>query len=197
MSMFDLNSVAEKSNSGNADLYIYPGVKRVVIEEWSKGESAQGTPAIKVKLITKAAKDAGKDDASKEFSFYMSEKAQEMSLRKVKHIVTKVTKEENIKPASNADQFVAMLNSLTKGKELRVKFVGREYLNSNGEVKEAAEIGLPDFAEAVIDGAEYPVVSDEDTKLTYDKNNQYDFRKLPADQTPESQVGSASNAPAW
>lgn len=195
MSMFDLNSVEERSNSGKADLYIYPGVRRVIIEEWSKGESSQGTPVIKVKLITTAAKEAG-TEASKEFNFYMTEKAQEMSLRKIKHILTKVTKEANIKSVSSADEFVTMLNNLSKGKEIRIKFSGREDLY-NGEVKEFAQIGLPDFAEAVIDGAEYPAVSDEDTKLTYDKNNQYDFRKLPADQTPESQVGSASNAPAW
>src|SRR5690606_24717846 len=114
MSMFDLNSVEEKnSGSGKADLYIFPGIRRVVIQGWESGESSQGNPLIKVKLITKAALDSGTDSA-RDFFFPLTEKAQEISMRKIKHIVTKVTKEENIKSVSSADEFVAMLNSLTK-----------------------------------------------------------------------------------
>jgi hypothetical protein len=190
--MFNLNEV--KESTGNGSLYIYPGVREVVIKGWAKGESPSGTPFIEVELVTKDAFDAGTENASKKFQFYMSEKAKDQSMVKVKHILTKVTKEANIKPATTADEFVAMLNALSRNKSLRMKFTGEEY-EYNGEVKEAARIGLPTFAEANQVGAKYEPVAEANTKLVYDKNDKYDFKPLTKTATAESEV--ATPATNW
>jgi hypothetical protein len=190
--MFNLSEVKEGGN-GNGSLYIYPGVKEVVIKGWGKGETPSGTPFVEVELVTLEAFKAATENASKKFQFYMSEKAKDQSLAKIKHIMTKVVKEAEIKNASTPQEFVDMLNGLSKNKALRVKFIGEEY-EYNGEVKEAARIGLPTFAEAINTGAEYEPVTE--TKLTYDKNNQYDFKALVKAPTVESEVIAGTKV-AW
>jgi hypothetical protein len=188
--MFDLSNVEENAGGGKR-LYIYPGVLNVTIVGWESGESATGTPFISVELVSNDALEEGTENATKKFQFYMSEKAKDQSLVKVKHIVTKVTKEANMKPATDLAGFAAMLNSITKGKTYRHKFTGEEY-EYNGEVKVAARIGLPKFAEATQPGAEYEAVAEADTELVYDVNNQYDFKKLAKDAT---EVTAATTAP--
>lgn len=188
--MFNLNEV--KENSGNGGAYIYPGVRNVTINGWSAGTSAQGKPFVEVELTTVEAMKEGKENTSKKFQFYMSDSAQERSMQKIKHIVTKVTTADRITNQPDLNSFVSMLNNISKGKSLRIKFTGEEY-EYNGEIKEAARIGLPNFAEAINPGAEYAPVADADTKLVFDKNNQYDFKKLAVDNTPD--VGAAA-APA-
>jgi len=189
--MFNLNEVEENVGGGNG-LYIYPGVRNVTINGWTTGTSPQGKPFVEVELTTVEAMKEGKENASKKFQFYMSDAATEKSLQKIKHIVTKVTKASNITNQPDLNSFVAMLNNISKGKSYRQKFTGEEY-EYNGEIKEGARIGLPPFAEAINPGAEYEAVADADTKLTFDKNNQYDFKKLAVDNTPN--VG-ATAAPA-
>ena len=55
------------------------------------------------------------------------------------------------------------------------------------------------FAEAIQEGSEYPVVTASESKLTFDKNNQYDFKKLPKDADVAPQQGMAVNSagPNW
>lgn len=196
--MFDLSEVKEGGNSGKADLYIYPGIREVVIQKWKKDKTQKGDPKITLDLITVKAKEEGVDATRTFNDFNMFGGSLEYSVRKIKHILTKVVKESEITAKEDLDDFVEMLNDLSRGKSLRMKFVGEEYINANGEVKEVAKIGLPEFAEAIEEGAEYPVVSEADSKLVYDKNNKYDFKKLPADQTPEAEVAtSAKDKPAW
>jgi hypothetical protein len=193
--MFNLNEVKEGGN-GNAGLYIYPGVKEVVVKGWTTGSSASGTPLVEVELVTLEAFNAKTENASKKFSFYLSDKAKDASMSKIKHIVTKVTKEANIKAVSTAQEFVDMLNFLTVNKSLRMKFIGEEY-EYNGEIKSAARIGLPAFAEAINPGAEYEPVEASATKLTFDKTNQYDYKTLVASPTSEDSMMPSNNIPAW
>lgn len=196
MSMFNLSEVEEKT-SGNGNLYIYPGIRDVVITKWTQGKSAnKGTPFIAVNLVTVEGKKAGNVDP-RAFEFYMTEGAMKMSLSKIKHIVTKITTEEKFASKNPADieEMVEHLNDLTRGETLRMKFIGEEYENSNGEVKEAARIGLPEFAEAIQEGAAYPVVTE--TKLTFDKNNPYDFKKLEKDNTKEPTTAETGAKVNW
>lgn len=180
--MFDLSNVQENAG-GNGNLYIYPGVRNVTINGWASGTNQNGKDFIEVELTTVEAMKEGKENASKKFQFYLSDAARDQSLTKIKHIITKVAKEAQMTAQPDTASFVAMLNSISKGKSYRQKFTGEEY-EYNGEIKTAARIGLPSFAEAINEGAEYPVVADADTKLTYDENNKYDFKKLAVDATP-------------
>ncbi len=177
----------EETAGGKTGLYIYPGVLRVVIKGWEKGESSGGTPFIAVNMITKLAEEEN-PDAVKDFKFYMTDASKSTSMKKIKHIMTKVTTNANInKEVANLDEFIALLNSFSANKELRVKFSGKEYINKNDDLKINAEIGLPNFAEATQLGSEYPVVADASTKLTYDENNKYDFKRLKG-QDPDSEA---------
>lgn len=197
MSMFNLKEVTEEVKTGVNETYIYPGIRnKVIIKKWSQGKSDNDkkTPYVSVHLVTEEGKAA--DVQPKEFKFYMSEKAVPMSLVKIKHIVTKVTtsdKFESVEP-NDLEELVDHLNDISQGESLRMKFFGREYTNANQEIKEAAEIGLPDFAEAIQEGAEYPVVTDEDTALTFDKENKMDFQKLSV--SPSSESSAPANV-AW
>lgn len=197
MSMFNLSEVEERS-AGKGNLYIYPGVRDVKIKKWTKGKSAnKGTPFIAVHLVT--VEGDKQNIEPRQFEFYMSEGAMKMSLSKIKHIVTKITTEEKwaSKNPEDIDEMVDHLNDLTRGETYRQKFIGEEYENSNGEVKEAARIGLPEFAEAIQEGAEYPVVPESESKLVFDKDNKYDFKKLEKDNTNESEMENASTGTNW
>lgn len=196
MSMFNLKEVQEETRgNGGSQTYIYPGIRHnVIIAKWAQGKSSLGTPFIAVHLVTKEGKEANVEP--KAFEFYVSPAAMEMSLQKIKHIVTKVTtvKAWESKEPANLEEMIEHLNDISKGESLRMKFTGEEYKNSAGDIKEAARIGLPDFAEAIQEGAEHPPVADEDTKLTFDKNNKYDFKKLETEApTPEDDVEESSS----
>lgn len=200
MSMFNLSEVEEKS-AGNGNLYIYPGIREVVINKWIHGKSTnKGTPFIAVELTTVEGKAAGNVDP-RSFEFYLTDKTMKMTLSKIKHIVTKITTEEKFASKNPADEeeMVEHLNDLTRGETLRIKFTGEERLNAKGEIKDNATIGLPDFAEAIQEGAKYPVVPASESKLTFDKNNQYDFKKLPKDANTVPEQGMAVNSagPNW
>jgi hypothetical protein len=194
--MFDLTQVEENVGGSGKRLYIYPGVMRVVIEKWDNGESAQGTPYVSVTMVSTDAKKDNVENATREFKFYLTEASTKKQMEKILHIVTKVNKKENFRATSNVSDLVNLLNELTKGKELRMKFTGSQYLNQSGEVKDRPEIGLPRFAEAVKEGSDYPVVEDADTKLVYDANNQYDYKKLPADEV-NSDTKPSSSVQDW
>lgn len=195
MSMFNLKEVSEEVKGGSNEKYIYPGIRnKVIIKKWSQGKSSQkGTPFIAVHLVTQEGKESNVEP--KQFEFYVSDAAMEGTLSRIKHIVTKVATEAEFASKSPADmeEMVEHLNDISRGKVLRIKFTGEEYLNGQGEVKEAARIGYPEFAEAVEEGAEHSVVADADTKLVFDKNNQYDFKTLPKDA---STVTANTAAPA-
>lgn len=197
--MFDLKNVEEQSAGGNG-LYIYPGIREVVLSKWTKGTSTQkGTPYIGVKFLTLEAQKTGGVDP-KEFPIYITESSMTLSLARIKHIVTKITTEEAFasKSPADLDEMVDHLNDISRGGKLRIKFTGRMYKNANGEAKEAAELPLSKFAEAIEEGASYPVM--EVTELVYDKNNPKDLKPLEEDSTSEGVIGGpAGPAPsvAW
>lgn len=57
---------------------------------------------------------------------------------------------------------------------MRIKFRGEEYLKQDGSVGIRATIGLPEFAEAIQEDAEYPAVPV--TKMTFSAD--VDIQKL-------------------
>lgn len=187
--LFNFKEVEEKESvGGNSQKYIYPGIRHnVVIKDLKAGVNPNGTPFIEIFLYTKE----GGPDTVKGFKFYTSAGALPKTQEKLKHIATKVATLEQVEGAKTVED----LRDLLKGNSLRLKFIGREYKNSNGELKEAAEIGLAPFAEAIQEEAAYPVVADEDTKLVYDKTNPYDFKKLEEEGTDSPEPVSSEAAP--
>jgi hypothetical protein len=174
--------------------YIRPGVLDVTIKS-VKGETNQnGNPTIvfSMHLVD------GDAEATTDFRFYLSEKAAVTSYKKIRHIFTKVVKDADYL-AATADSVEGLgeaYNTKLAGKSLRIKFRGEEYLKQDGNTGTRAVIGLPEFAEAILDGAEYPVVAD--TKLTF--NAEVDVKKLtkqPDAETSGGFFGSPSNDPGF
>ena len=188
--LFSNKNVTEATSKGNSQQYIYGGVYHKVNIKSVKANTDK-TPCIEIDMFS----EEGGADTSRTFRFYMSERAAKISQSKLMHIATKVVKEADFKAieATDINDYARQLSDLLRGRKLRMKFTAEQYENQNGEVKDRPNIGLPVFAEAIEAGAEYPVVADADTELVYDKNNEYDYKKLPGvTATSEKVLESAS-----
>lgn len=195
--IFSNKGISEEGKSNDAQQYIYGGVyHKVIIKEVLKHTTNSGTECLRMMLYT----EQGGPDTARSFDFYFTPKSAEITKSKLKHIATKVAKEsvfENM-PANNLDEYIENYGKIVTGKTLRIQFNAEQYQNSNGEIKDVARIGLPVFAEATQPGAEYPPIADEDTALTFDKEDPYNYKKL--DISPDNEenltTGSLLDEPA-
>ena len=152
--------------------YIRPGIHEVTIKS-VKGElNANGNPTITFSLHLVD----GDADATTDMRFYLSDKAAESTYKKIRHIFTKVVKDADYlaAKAENIEELGEVYNNKLSGNSLRVKFRGEEYLKQDGSTGVRSVIGYPEFAEAIQEGAEYPVVAV--TKMTF--NPDTDIKKL-------------------
>ena len=150
----------------NKPKYIRPGIHEVTIKS-VKGENNQnGNPVITFSFYLKD----GDAEATTDFRVYLSEKAAIMSYKKIRHIFTKVVKDTDYlsSTASSIEELGEVYNSKLAGKSLRIKFNGEGYVKQDGTTGVRASIGLPEFAEAISDGAEYPAVAE--TKLVFNQD---------------------------
>lgn len=116
-------------------------IQEVTVTGVAMGQSKSGSEQIEVGFIN----EAGEEHTEK-----MSVTAASMkyTMQKLKHMLTKVISEEEANTVTSVDS----INSVLTGKKLRIKFGAREYRNQSGDVVTAAAIGLPSFAEAVVEG---------------------------------------------
>jgi hypothetical protein len=173
MSTFGGREVKEKATK-----YITPGVHEVTILKIEGTTSQSGLPMINISLHLKD----GDSENANTFRIVMQKtngEENEYSLKKLQHIATKVVTLESYLAVtgSNIEEYGQNLNDLLAGNSLRMKFTGEERLKTDGSgTTVISNIGLPDFAEAIQEGSEYPVVVE--TKLVYNPADQYDFKKL-------------------
>lgn len=154
--------------------YIRPGISEVVLAS-VEGNEPEGTGhflELKFRLPN--------SEETTGIRLYMGEKSQDISMSKLKHMATKIVTETALNgvEANDLVSYGAKLNKILSGKKIRMKFIAKEYRNAKGEVKVKPDIPMKYFAEAIIEGAEYPAVSAAQSQLTYDPNNQYDYIKL-------------------
>ena len=150
----------------NKPKYIRPGIHEVTIKS-VKGEVNQnGNPVITFSFYLKD----GDAEATTDFRFYLSEKAAPTSYKKIRHIFTKVVKDADYlsSKANTIEELGEVYNNKLAGNSLRIKFNGEGYLKQDGNTGLRASIGLPEFAEAIQDGAEYPAVAN--TKLVFNED---------------------------
>jgi len=169
-------------------LYITPGIHTVLIGEVTSGSTDNGKDYIEIVFYKKGTQP----DSGRGFRFFMSsEGAIKASGRKITHIGTKLMTREELDAISgeNLTTYAVNLNAAFNGKELRMVFDAEEYMK-NGEKRLAAKLNrLGDFAEATVEGAEYPAISDDDTKLTYTEDNIKRMANIDADMdTPEMPI---------
>lgn len=160
----------------------------VTIVGVESGNSQKGTEFVQLTV-----KKTGDDDKNSTIlKMYFTENAQPISMRKIMNIHSAVAKLDILqnKDFNSTKELAEGLDAMWKNKRFRLKLQGSEYITQNDEgkdiVKTRTEIPLSNFAEAIMEGAEKPVVTDETTKLTFDIKDKWDFRRISAADRPES-----------
>lgn len=175
----------------------YPtfGINDYTIKSIVGGTTPNGADKIDVTIFPKG----GSEDATTSLTVYMSAAAMPKSMLKLKHLSNRIVKEvqfDNAQmQASNHIEMAEELDKLLSGNSVRLKLKGKEYLGTdkegNPKVKVALELPLPDFAEAIQNGAEKPMVTDiKLTALKFDKTNSYDYEVYEG-ATPDAETAGA------
>ena len=176
--LFSTQGVKDESSKG-----IGPGVYEVKIEK-VEGGTSPGSRNPYIEFSFKRP-DAGADVKANRFRLFFTDKIKEDTLRQIKHIMTKVTTEDQVDAIKAADAvaYGTALNALAANKVVRMKFTGEEKVYEGRRVTHPRIPRYPDFCEAVVPGAKYAPVAADATKLEYDpEKNKYDLRKLTAEE---------------
>jgi len=161
-----MNFKFEGVESGDP-LRIGPGVSEVTIIKVEEGTMPYGNniPSLDVTF-----QDSTKATYTEKFSMDTEipegkeESSEDRSLRRIKHIGTKIVTEDIFNGIKNTTQLSAIL----VGQKVRIKFAAREY-EKDGEIKVATQLPNFFFAESI---ATTP------SKLKYDPSNKLDYRKV-------------------
>lgn len=186
--MFDTRGVS--GGQPQTSQYLRPGIhERVVIKHIEGDLNSTNMPYLRIHLY----KEESGPERSTWFQLPYTEKATPKSKEKLVHLSTTVVTraeldecavEPNITPGMSAVEqtgairiaiqaYAANLTNLLSGKVIgRMKFTGEEYLNGQStEPKIRTLIGLPRFAENT-------EVTKEMSRLEFDENNEFDFKRL-------------------
>jgi hypothetical protein len=153
---------AEVQSSKEVKPVIRPGVnENITVGLLTEELTEKGKKVIRVPFTSA-------DGAELVIDMSMEGGAPPYTMRKIKHLMTKVADEDTVNAAANLDA----VNAILKGQTLRIKFTGEEYVSTrDGKVYVKTVLGLPNFAEAM-------TTSKEMSALVYDTNNQYDLKKV-------------------
>lgn len=151
-------SFSSKGMSENLSRYITPGVHLVKIAKIESETSDTGVPKL---ILSFVPSDATDEEGATKIRLAFSEKAFKISMPKLIHLATKIVTREQFDAAESetVDQYAIKLSRILLNKPLWVNFSGREY-EYNGEVKTAADLGFPEFAETYTPGTASTLVHD-------------------------------------
>jgi hypothetical protein len=116
-------------------------IQEVTITGVVAGKSKNGNDQFEVGFIN----GAGEEHIEK---MSMTGGAIKYSMIKLKHLMTKVVTDEE----ANQVTTIEGINQVLAGQKIRIKFGKREYLNTSGNLGNTAYIGLPTFAEKIVEG---------------------------------------------
>lgn len=193
---FDLSNAKEAKE--RPPMFLRPGIHERVVIKSVKGElNSMGKPRIEIEMYL----ETSSPDKATRFRFNMYDKALQYSIDKLVHLGTTVvsraeiagvrvempdtsnmsTEDKNRAIEAAIMEFGSKLNTLLAGKIVnRLKLVGEEYRKqATGDIAVRTMIGLLRFAE----GEEIPR---EKSRLVYNENNSFDYKKLPTDAVPET-----------
>ena len=170
---------SEVKDSGNAKKFVGYGINDdVTIVSVESGVTDKSVDYLDIKFkIT-----GDEDENATRIREFLSEKGTEYVMRKLLQVNNAVAKKEALtgQNFSSTDEMASKLNALWSGRRLRLKLSGEEYegVDAAGEPKIKTRVKMPlfSFTEAIMEGAEYPVVTE--TKLEFNKNSEYDFKKM-------------------
>lgn len=143
--------------------YLQPGIQELTLGGLKMNDDDTG---IILKVIN--------EDTEAEADIRLSLKggAKKWTDVKLKHIGTKLVAESEFNKITNLEE----LNNLFLGKKLRMKLKGRESMK-DGNIKVYVDLSLPPFCERL----------EDQSKLTFDVNNKYDYEKY--QEAPLPSVG--------
>jgi len=175
MSQFNFKDIQETTAKPRFTPGIFDGV---IVRSVKDGLTANGKKVITVSLL-------GTKGEEFEANWSMEGAAPQYTMRKLKHMLTKVMpNEEEVNAITTTEQ----ANKALQGKAFRFKFIGTEYVNRDNQVRVKTDIGLPSFCESM-------KVPANATSLSFDPNNAYDMVRLPADQVPSAKSEAKSDLP--
>lgn len=112
------------------------------------------------------------------------------TLEQVLHMATKVMTEADFKAkavGNSMEELVININNLLMGKRIRLKFAGKEVQGQEGK-KNWIKAVLPRFR-----FAESITVPRSETKLVFDKTNQWDMKMLPVTEQAAIPTGTKAS----
>lgn len=153
---------AEVQASKEVKPVIRPGVnENITIGSITEDLTPNGKKVIKVPFMST-------DGAELVIDMSMEGGAPQYTMRKLKHLMTKVASEDVVNAATSIDD----VNKILKGQTLRIKFTGEEYVSQrDGKVYVKTVLGLPNFAEPM-------TTSKEMSALSYNPTSEYDLKKV-------------------
>lgn len=173
--MFDSSKI-KSSNSGYVSKYVNPGVQdlkinKIEIETASTGSKRLifHTEGEEIKDLGFEGVDGAKGAVGKVRTFYFKP---ETISEKVSTIFSDIADALEVKPqldaikAATLEEYVEKAAPLITGKFTTFKITGEEYLKSNGKI--GVNLGI----------SKYFVEKKGKGKLTFDKTNSYDYKKL-------------------
>lgn len=174
-----------KGVSDSGSKYISYGVQEVTITGvGSKEAEGQSSPSVYVDF-----KEL-RGDKVLNVRFAFSEKAAKYSLRKLKHLLTKVVTEKEVAEFDNREftsvtELAKAFDEKLKNKSLRIKFNGKEVAATEGKSNWwKAQLGFPPFAETL---------ATNPSTLTFDKNK--DLEALAGSTRPTVRPEATSDLP--
>ncbi len=178
--MFNFTEVEEQKEFTNNR--VEPGVDLFTITGF-KFEPANNSCILTLSGTKKDSSGSDIDTEMKEF-LSMSERAKPWSLRKIKHIATKIVDEEKANLLTTPEQ----IEALFVGRKLRFKISCRQVMKEkDGKVRtfDNPTIGLPPFCENPSE------ISDDKSTLVYDPENKYDYQKVETNVSNNLNVNSS------
>lgn len=167
MTTFNFNTV--EVNEGST--YITPGVYDTTIAEVTQGTLPYGDniACVSVKFVDTATKATHTEDFSLDPTVREGKQKSmfQWTAERLKHLGTKVMPEEEFNKLSSVEDIAAALI----GKQVRIKFGGREYQKQDGSTGVRTTLPFLYFAENM---------KVNPTRMKYDENNPYDFKRINA-----------------
>jgi hypothetical protein len=146
-------------------------IQEVMITGVVDSVAKSGGSQIEVGFIN----DAGEEHTER---MSLSGGAKKYTMIKLKHMMTKVSNEDTVNQVKNTDD----INKILSGKRMRIKFTAEEFMDKNNNIRTKASIGLPSFAESIIEG--------KATELSLDKDNKFDYKKY--EKAPDLITGQSN-----
>jgi hypothetical protein len=174
-----------EEEKGRVSKFIEPGISECKIASMEYTTSQKGTEGIKMIFNSHPVKELDNDPRTAETTLWFSEAGKKYALQKLVAFATALGVREQLDGIKAPDYtaYAKAIMPIIGNKFFRMKFIGKEIAGNKGNWWKA-EVPFRSFVEGL-------TIPTENSKLTYDVNNEYDMVKL-----PKHDMDDMANAPA-